>query len=315
MRPQPEQPLPPGLDPNVNPPTVSMGTIPGPAANSASAPSAGNPSVANTAPKANPWPSRGGEAPPFRAKPSDVRDQVADLPPPPQQNGLASAKPGLPATPSAVPPPPTDLPPPPDAQSEPKYPAGVKDPFASQNQPGGGNEAAPSPSTAATQVSLLGAPHDEHPRTSSIKTILQQVDLKIHENKLADALLLLSPLQDNPDVPEYQARQITEDLDCMAAKVIYSREHLLERPYGVQPGDTLDSIAEHFKVPALLLARINGIDAHSLRPGKELKVLKGPFSAARQHRAGGDNNDAGGPLRGPLPHGAEQRLAARHGAL
>ena len=73
---------------------------------------------------------------------------------------------------------------------------------------------------------------------------------------------------------------ITEVLDAMAAKVIYSREDLLERHYGVQPGDTLDSIAEHYQVPALLLARINGIrDPQNLRPGKELKVLKGPFNA------------------------------------
>ena len=159
MRPQPEQPLPPGLDPNVNPPTVSMEVPALPGANRQRKsvrrqPFAGE--YAAEGPESS-WPSRGGEAPPFRAKPSDVRDQVADLPPPPQQNGLASAQPGVPATPSAVPPPPTDLPPPPDTRPEPKYPAGVKNPFASQNQPGGGNEAAPSPSTAATQVSLLAA--------------------------------------------------------------------------------------------------------------------------------------------------------------
>ena len=50
--------------------------------------------------------------------------------------------------------------------------------------------------------------------------------------------------------------------------------------YGVRPGDTLDSIADRYKVPSLLLARINGIsDPQNLSPGKELKVLKGPFIA------------------------------------
>ena len=66
----------------------------------------------------------------------------------------------------------------------------------------------------------------------------------------------------------------------MAAKVIYSREHWLESPYLVQAGDTLDIIADRYQVPALLLAQINGIrDPQNLPPGKELKVLKGPFSA------------------------------------
>ena len=66
----------------------------------------------------------------------------------------------------------------------------------------------------------------------------------------------------------------------MAAKVIYSREHLLESPYLVQAGDTLDTISDRYQVPALLLARINGIrNPQNLPPGKELKVLKGPFSA------------------------------------
>ena len=55
----------------------------------------------------------------------------------------------------------------------------------------------------------------------------------------------------------------------MAAKVIYSREHLLENAYLVQAGDTLDSIADRYGVPALLLARINGIrDPQNLSPGK-----------------------------------------------
>jgi hypothetical protein len=115
---------------------------------------------------------------------------------------------------------------------------------------------------------------------SSIDTILQQVGLKVNEGKLADALLILSPLYDNPDVPEDKAKKITEVLDYMAAKVIYSKEDFLEPRYGVRPGDTLESIADRYKVPSLLLARINGIsDPQNLSPGKELKVLKGPFIA------------------------------------
>jgi LysM repeat protein len=273
MRPQPEQPLPAGLDPNIKPPTVEIPDISGPPANGASGPDAGKAAVITSPPKMNRWPSDRAEAPPFRPRPNDARDHAADHPALPHQDGLANAQPNLPSTPASLPPPP-DMPPPPDTRSDRNYPSGVRDPFASESSAVGRNEIA-----RATQVSLPGPPSEDHVRTSSIDTIRQQVALKIQENKLADALLLLTPLQDNPDVPKNEASHNTEILDYLAAKVIYSREHLLERPYGVQPGDTMDSIAEHFKVPALLLARINGIDQQNLRPGKELKVLAGPFSA------------------------------------
>ena len=42
-------------------------------------------------------------------------------------------------------------------------------------------------------------------------------------------------------------------LDQMAGVAIYSRQHLPEPPYQVQPGDTLERIAEALNVPALLL--------------------------------------------------------------
>lgn len=275
---QPEQPLPPGLDPNVKAPTVSVPGLNSAAAGSPSPPAANSPSLAATPPAANPWPSARDEAPAFQAKSSGGGDHVADLPLPPRDNAVATAPPALPAAPPPLAPPPNGLPPPPGTGAERNYPAGVKDPFGQGSAAADRNLAAPSAAATATPVSLLGA-QEEHSRPSSVETIRQQVALKVQENKLADALLLLTPLQDNPDVPPNEARQITEILDYMAAKVIYSREHLLERPYGVQPGDTLESIAQHYQVPALLLARINGIDPQNLRPGKELKVLTGPFSA------------------------------------
>jgi LysM repeat protein len=109
--------------------------------------------------------------------------------------------------------------------------------------------------------------------------IMQQVKAKMDERKFADALLILSQVYDNPDVPPAQARKITDILDQMAAKVIYSREHLLEPVYYAQQGDTLDTVADRYQVPPLLLARINGLRDQNLSPGTKLKVLKGPFSA------------------------------------
>jgi LysM repeat protein len=272
---QPEQPLPAGLDPNVKAPIVEIPGLNSPVAGSANPPAASSPSLANTPSKASPWPSTGDVAPPFAPKPGGAADQVA-VGPPPRENAVTATPPGLSADQTMMAPPLGSLPPPPDTRSERNYPAGVKDPFGRDNAAAGRYAAAP-PAPPTTQVGLHEP--EEHARPSSIENIRQQVALKVQENKLADALLLLTPLQDNPDVPPNEARQITEILDYMAAKVIYSREHLLERPYGVQPGDTLDSIAQHYQVPALLLSRINGVDSQNVRPGKELKVLNGPFSA------------------------------------
>ena len=79
---------------------------------------------------------------------------------------------------------------------------------------------------------------------------------------------------------ESVTHRITRMLDQMAAIVIYSRTSFTEPPYRVQPGDTLEKIAETYGVPAELLAKINGIrDPLHFQPGQELKVVRGPFSA------------------------------------
>ncbi len=281
----PEQPLPPELARTATPPTIEFPGIDGPpASNVTNAPATGGSiTVAQPqSPTMKEWPAaRGDTAPPFSPQPS------TNVPPPlAQKDGPADATVVLP-------------PPPSDATTSgrdpfrnPTYPGGVSNPSSGTLAAAGSPSAAGSSSIAplpwteqppravGTNVSVPSPLIEEHARTTSIDTILQQVGLKVNEGKLADALLILSPLYDNPDVPEDKAKKITEVLDYMAAKVIYSREDLLEPRYGVRKGDTLDSIADRYKVPSLLLARINGIsDPQNLSPGKELKVLKGPFIA------------------------------------
>ena len=69
-------------------------------------------------------------------------------------------------------------------------------------------------------------------------------------------------------------------LGQLAGTVIYSTEHQLEPARVVKPGETLETIAKEYNVPWQLLAKINGIPApDQLRPGQELKVVRGPFSA------------------------------------
>ena len=73
---------------------------------------------------------------------------------------------------------------------------------------------------------------------------------------------------------------MTELLDKLAGSVIFSRQHTLQPPYRVNPGETLDEIASRHDVPWRLLAKINGIDdPRALEPGQTLKVLRGPFTA------------------------------------
>lgn len=114
---------------------------------------------------------------------------------------------------------------------------------------------------------------------------------KLDEGKLADAQLALTTLYLNPDLPVEQAKQITDLLDKLAGTVIYSRQHFLEPPYTTKPGDTIDTIAQKYKVSWQLLAKINGLMPPSassaddttkdlpLPEGKELKVVRGPFNA------------------------------------
>jgi LysM repeat protein len=124
--------------------------------------------------------------------------------------------------------------------------------------------------------------------------VMDGVHKKLEEGKLAEAQLALSILYVNPNLPADQARQITELLDQLAGTVIYSRQSHIAPPYVVQSGDTIDRVAQKYKVPWQLLARINGlmppgapngdetVKDQPLAAGKELKVVEGPFDAMVQ---------------------------------
>lgn len=103
---------------------------------------------------------------------------------------------------------------------------------------------------------------------------------KLEEGGLVEAHERLSLFYANPRLTPEEDHQLTELLDQVAGTVIYSRQHLLEPPYVVQPGETLPQIAGKYDVPWQLLAKINGLaDPRQLQPGQELKVVRGPFNA------------------------------------
>ena len=99
-------------------------------------------------------------------------------------------------------------------------------------------------------------------------------------------MLLLSRWYDDPRLSDQEYQALVALLNQLAGTVIYSRDHLLLPAYEVQPGDTLERVAQHYKVPWQLLAKINGVaDPNQLRPGDQLKVVQGPFDAHVNLRA------------------------------
>jgi len=115
---------------------------------------------------------------------------------------------------------------------------------------------------------------------NEFEAFMKLLEEKLATGKLADAHLSLSPWHNDPRLSKQEAERVEKLLDQLAGTVIYSREHLLEKPYEVKSGDTLEQIARLYKVPWQVLAKINGIsDPNNLKPGQKLKVIYGPFDA------------------------------------
>ena len=179
-------------------------------------------------------------------------------------------------------------------------PAGASPSFASDPSAAAGNRY---PSTdALPSGDLAGQPQQPYPDTSAGQSAIPAgydapakgpaesreefvaawtaaVDL-LDQNRLADAHLAFSEWYGNPALTQEDEAELIGLLDRLAGTVIYSRQHLLERPHEVQPGETLEHIAGLYEVPWELLANINGVrDPQRLRTGEQLKVIRGPFNA------------------------------------
>ena len=66
--------------------------------------------------------------------------------------------------------------------------------------------------------------------------------------------------------------QVTELLDQLAGTVIYSRQHLLEQPYLVRPGDTLSSIARRYGTSVEAIMAANRMFSAEIRIGQQLII-------------------------------------------
>jgi LysM repeat protein len=234
-------------------------------------------------------PSGGATNPPVAPYPASGSPTVTPFSPPSLPSNNPTATLGPPAAPNT----PSNLSPPIGAGSTAVVPA--PPPGGQCLAPGGVRNLSPPPEVTTASGSVSSADKaSEDLLQRQFTDVMDGVHKKLEEGKLAEAQLALSILYVNPNLPADQLRQITELLDQLAGTVIYSRQSHISPPYVVQPGDTIDRVAQKYKVPWQLLARINGlmppgapnndetVKDQPLPAGKEMKVVEGPFDALVQ---------------------------------
>jgi LysM repeat protein len=139
---------------------------------------------------------------------------------------------------------------------------------------------------SATPASTPLAPPSSTPTTpigvtdSSFAASWPAIQAALDRHDLKMAHQLLSKWHGNESLSPTENEKVETLLGQLAGTVIYSTEHQLEPARIVKPGETLDSISKEYNVPSQLLGKINGIQSpNQLKPGQQLKVVRGPFSA------------------------------------
>jgi LysM repeat protein len=121
------------------------------------------------------------------------------------------------------------------------------------------------------------------PTSASAKSFANAKRMALEQansGKLKEALATLTVFYGAQDLTSDQQSDLVDLLDALAREVIFSQRHLLEVPYVINPGETLEQVAKTCQVPVSILARINGLDEQAnLAPDRKLKVIQGPFRA------------------------------------
>lgn len=101
-----------------------------------------------------------------------------------------------------------------------------------------------------------------------------------NDGKLREALELLSPYYESPDLGYDAHKDLVDLLDALTREVVYSDRPLILPAYTVSAQDTLQSVAEKHNINPELLAAINKMgNSTALVPNTKIKVLDGPFNA------------------------------------
>jgi hypothetical protein len=269
--------------PDIQAPQIEFGVTGGPAGDApqlavessspTSPPGFATPAATNSAPALNP-PSAYASPPP--GFPSSVPGASENAPPAPEPSAYAtnSAPPSAYSAESA-------------ADDHPYRRSSYESPAASAAAPSTASH--DSSSAYNTSVSDNRAPtaspaHTPNPALAAyaVRQALGQAETLVAANKFKEALATLSPYYTSPEVTDDQRPALLPWLDALAAKVIYSKEHLLDMPYETRGKETLYDIAARFHVPPQLLHNINRdvvSDPDLVVPGTQLKVVPGPLRA------------------------------------
>lgn len=114
----------------------------------------------------------------------------------------------------------------------------------------------------------------------AISEYLATASEKIQNGDALEVLRALSPYYGDARFSKEDSDRLVNILVQAATQVIYSQKSFLEPAYVVQVGDTLESIAQKYEIPAEFIARVNGLAPGMVpQPGQSLKVLRGPFTA------------------------------------
>lgn len=214
---------------------------------------------------------------------------TASLPPAPPAAGTSSATPAqtMPTQPPAAPAYPSEG----DRYGASSYGAPAVDSAANPYQQTANSENA-DPAGATTPIDFGQTSQNTQPSAApqtslssndggvSFAAAQPAIQAALDRGELARAHMLLSQWYGDPSLSTEDRRDVDQLLGQLAGTVVYSTEHLLEPPHQVQPGETLETIAENYNVPWQLLAKINGISrSDAAQPGQILKVVRGPFNA------------------------------------
>jgi lipoprotein-anchoring transpeptidase ErfK/SrfK len=115
----------------------------------------------------------------------------------------------------------------------------------------------------------------------ALRRDMSEAAQNVSEGKYRAALAKLTPHYFVAELPAEDRQQLMAWLDPLAAKVIYSREHLLAPPHKIGRGETLFDIAQTYNVEYRLLQNINPEvrEPDVLVAGTDLKIVPGPFHA------------------------------------
>jgi L,D-transpeptidase ErfK/SrfK len=165
-------------------------------------------------------------------------------------------------------------------KSSPKWNNGLADASGSANRSATAN-AAPAELKPQPKASpIVQTANIEEKQTPAVdpelETHLEKIDQLLQNSNLLRAHHDLSTL--------YWAKPrwrpvIRERIEKTANAIYFDPEPQFLKPYVVQPNDQFAVFARKYNVPWEYLAKLNHVDPKRIRPGQELKVIKGPFSA------------------------------------